>query len=205
MLFTKRMSSSRKNYVDDVKLILTVLSVVLCTEMSLQTAPAQGAPVQILYAFAVTNGINPFGNLCLGVDGNIYGTTTSGGTNGGFGTVFKTTTNGILTVLIQFANTNGSDPQAGLVLGTDGNFYGTTVDGGTNGDYGTIFKVTSNGFLSTLVSFDSTNGAFPYSTLALGNHGDFYGTTYFGGTNGLGTVFEVTTNGALTTLVSFAN
>ena len=69
--------------------------------------------------------------------------------------------------------------------------------------YGTVFKVTTNGTLTTLVSFNGTNGANPYAALTLGNDGNFYGTTSEGGSSGYGTVFKVTTNGTLTTLVSF--
>src|ERR1035437_9187782 len=111
------------------------------------------------------------------------------------------------TTLVSFSGTNGDGPLAGLVQGTDGNFYGTTLGGGSS-DYGTVFKVTPNGTLTTLVSFNGNNGASP-NVLTLGSDGNFYGTTTYGGiTNstwppGMGTVFTVTTNGTLTTLVSF--
>ena len=119
--------------------------------------------------------------------------------------------------LCSFNGTNGEFPQAALTLGRDGNFYGTTDEGGiTNSTYpygmGTVFKVTTNGALTTLASFNGTNGANPYAALTLGSDGNFYGTTYAGGifnSGGIfnlslgGTVFKVTTNGALTTLVSF--
>ncbi len=158
--------------------------------------------------------------LTLGNDGNFYGTTGWGGyTNAtyqyGMGTVFKVTTNGILTTLTEFAITNGASPSAALTLGNDGNFYGTTGEGGyTNLNYysdpgfGTVFKVTTNGVLTTLAKFANTNGSYPFG-LTLGNDGNFYGTTAMGGTNdvtygGDGTVFKVTTNGVLTSLFSFA-
>jgi uncharacterized repeat protein (TIGR03803 family) len=105
-------------------------------------------------------------------------------------------------------------PFAALTLGTDGNFYGTTGLGGVgNSNYpsgmGTVFKVTTNGALTTLVAFNFTNGASPMAALTLGSDGSFYGTTAGGGiTNSsaygsMGTVFQVTTKGALTTLVAF--
>jgi uncharacterized repeat protein (TIGR03803 family) len=117
------------------------------------------------------------------------------------------TTNGVLTTLASFYGTNGICPEAGLTLGNDGNFYGTTFFGGiTNSQYlsgmGTVFKVTTNGVLAKLVSFANTNGVYP-NGLTLGNDGNLYGTTFAGGDNNYGTVFKVTTNGALTTLDSF--
>jgi len=97
---------------------------------------------------------------------------------------------------VSFGNTNGANPQAGLLPGADGNFYGTTWSGGaytndTGVGYGTVFEVTTNGMLTTLVSFDSTNGAFPEAGLVQGRDGNFYGTTSQGGTNGYGTVFRL--------------
>ena len=161
--------------------------------------------------FDVTNGWYPYAALTLGCDGNFYGTTTQkGNTNfnggGGWGTVFRVTTNGAMSTLIAFDGTNGASP-AGLTLGSDGNFYGTTPGGGSGvggiTPYGTVFKVTTNGTLTTLVSFASTNGSHPLSALTLGGDGKFYGTTSDGGSNNNGTVFAITTNGNLTTLFTF--
>lgn len=132
-----------------------------------------------------------------GTDGNLYGTTWAGGPyskgpSGGGGTVFKVTTNGALTTLISFDNTDGANPSAALVQGNDGNFYGTTEEGGMNND-GTVFKITSNGTLTTLLSFNDSNGAYPEAALVQGSDGNFYGTTPNGGANNDGTVFQMTT------------
>lgn len=149
-----------------------------------------------LYSFTGTNdGANPYAGLVQGPDGSFFGTTFSGGTNG-YGTVFKFATNGSLVTLVSFGNTNGAYPQAGLMLGSDGNFYGTTSAGGAYTNlsglgYGTIFKLGTNGTLTTLVSFDGTNGASPEAGLMQGADGNFYGTTTHGGTNGYGTVFRL--------------
>jgi uncharacterized repeat protein (TIGR03803 family) len=153
----------------------------------------------VSFNYYVTGG-NPWAGLAQGADGNFYGTAAFGGAHD-LGTVFRMTTNGALTVLISFDNTNGSNPYGALVAGADGSFYGTAYNGGVF-HAGTAFRVTTNGTLSTLASF---NGGYPYAGLAQGSDGNFYGTTVYGGTNGYGTVFSLTTNGMLTTLVSFNN
>jgi len=151
----------------------------------------------------VLDGSNPQAGLVQGSDGNFYGTTAFGGTNGE-GTVFQISTNGALTSLYSFSGGNdGGDPVAGLVQGSDGSFYGTTQDGGTN-NLGTVFKISTNGLLTSWYSFNTgDDGNGPQAGLAQGSDGNFYGTTAFGGTNGTGTVFEMSTNGALTSLYSF--
>ena len=90
-----------------------------------------------------------------------------------------------VTTLASFVITNGADPFTGLVQGPDGNFYGTTQAGGasancTNG-CGTVFKITAAGTLTTLHSFDGTDGSGPEGGLVLATDGNFYGTTYAGG------------------------
>jgi uncharacterized repeat protein (TIGR03803 family) len=152
------------------------------------------------------------GALTQGPDGSFYGTTLWGGPHTninpyvGFGTIFKVSTDGLLTTLYSF--TGGADggwPYAGLVLGKDGNFYGTAFSGGRQFyGYGAIFQVAPDGTYTNLHAFASSDGANPYAGLIQGSDGNFYGTTYAGGAQGLGTVFQVTTNGVLTTLHSFA-
>ena len=154
-----------------------------------------------------TNGAYPLGGLIQGRDGSFYGTTAIGGTNMG-GTAFQAMTNGAIATLVSFdvGGNAGKSPYAGLVQASDGSLYGTTYQGGTNGGYGTIFKLTTNGTFASLYSFSGTNdGANPYAGLAQGSDGNFYGTTFFGGTNGYGTVFRFATNSTFTTLVSFGN
>ena len=150
---------------------------------------------------SASTGFYPNG-LLQGSDGNFYGTAQTGGTQGGYGTVFKMTSSGTLTALVSFDFNNGATPYAGLIQGNDGNFYGTTESGGASFD-GTVFKVTPSGTLTTLASFNGANGANPYASLVQRGDGNFYGTTYSGGASNLGTVFEMTPSGTLTTLVSF--
>jgi uncharacterized repeat protein (TIGR03803 family) len=149
-----------------------------------------------LHSFTGTkDGANPDAGLVQGTDGSFYGTTFFGGANN-FGTVFKFATNGAVTTLAVFDNTNGAYPQAGLIQASDGNFYGTTSGGGTYTNqsgqgYGTIFKLATNGTLTTLMSFDGTNGASPQAGLLQSADGSFYGTTANGSTNGYGTIFRL--------------
>jgi uncharacterized repeat protein (TIGR03803 family) len=153
----------------------------------------------------------PVGPLVQGTDGDLYGTTGVGGTGPcSCGTVFKITPSGALTTLHSFDLTDGDNPGAGLIQATDGNFYGTTYSGGTNnsncnsGSCGTVFKMTPAGTLTTLHSFDYTDGANPQAALIQASDGNFYGTTFGGGTGG-GTVFKITPTGTLTTLHRLAN
>jgi len=157
-----------------------------------------------LYSFNGPDGGNSSAPLIQGPNGNFYGTTAYGGTNGQ-GEIFSLTANGTLSILASFTDyLNGSYPQAGLVQGADGNFYGTTSGGGAY-DYGTVFKITPTGTLTTLHSFDYSDGYSPVAGLVQGADGNFYGTTEYGGYGYYGTVFKITTNGALTTLLSFDN
>jgi len=161
-----------------------------------------------LHSFDFTDGESPSA-LVQGTDGNFYGTTYYGGSNTscsnlGCGTVFKITPAGTLKTLYNFCAqtgcTDGSVP-VGLVLASNGNLYGTTQYNGANG-YGTVFEITEAGKLTTLHSFDWTDGAEPNAGLVQAANGSFYGTTFYGGANGYGTVFEIAAS-KLTTLYSF--
>src|ERR1035438_1705155 len=114
----------------------------------LATPISSRAQFTTLVSFTGANGNLPFmENLVQGKNGSLYGTTTYGGTSGN-GTIFEVTPTGTLTTIYNFANTpDGANPDAGLVLGTDGKFYGTTYQGGTSG-LGTVFKITSLGTLT---------------------------------------------------------
>ena len=179
-----------------------------------------------LYSFCsqanCADGQYPGVGLVLGSDGSFYGTTGEGASEscgGGCGTVFKITPEGVLATLHRFNVTDGFRPEGTLVQGTDGNLYGTTLNGGTAGTAcgssgcGVIFRITPAGALTTLHSFDGTDGWQPLAGLIQAADGDFYGTTELGPTgpigvacnlgDGCGTVFKITPAGALTTLHSF--
>ncbi|MCX8515148.1 MAG: hypothetical protein ORN24_06225 [Burkholderiales bacterium] len=162
----------------------------------------------------ISGHIIPDASLVQGADGDLYGTTTGGGSSsfcdGGCGTVFKITPQGAKTILYNFqGGSDGTVPDAGLIQGQDGNFYGATTTGGdvncNDGlGCGTIFKITPQGQETVLYSFHwKTDGAFPLSTLIYGNDGNLYGTTEWGGNKNLGNVFKITTQGQETVLYSF--
>ena len=161
-----------------------------------------GGTLTTIYNFCAQlncpDGYSPYGGLVQGTDGSLYGTTSFGGL--GFGTVFKITAPGKLTVLHSFNFTDGGHPEAGLIQATDGNFYGTTPSGGADGLGGTLFQITRGGNLTTLYNFCSQancadgNGAF--SGLVEATNGTLYGTTFAGGTSsscngGCGTAFSL--------------
>lgn len=140
-----------------------------------------------LVSFTGSNGAHPmYGSLIQDAAGNLYGTTSQGGANDA-GTVFQITASGTLTVLYSFCTQagcpDGSNPWGGLVLGTDGNFYGATFYGGVS-NYGTVFEITPQGTLTTLYSLCSqpncTDGATPVGEVQATN-GTFYGAAQDGG------------------------
>jgi uncharacterized repeat protein (TIGR03803 family) len=155
-----------------------------------------------LHTFSGAEGGGPYAGLVQATSGNFYGTTYFGGAYG-YGSVFKITPSGKLTTLHSFDYTDDDNPYGALVQATNGDFYGTTYGGGTNNVYGTVFKITPSGKLTTLYSFAGTDGGGPYAGLVQAINGDFYGTTVGGGTNDYGTVFKITPSGKLTTLHSF--
>src|SRR5215469_14469842 len=176
---------------------------------------------ETLVTFNGANGGLPTWPLVQGMDGNLYGSTSYGGT-GNQGTIFRITPAGSLTTLtgvsyahvtVQASDGNfygttpyggslqlstlhnfcslkscadGQYPYGGVIEATDGNFYGTTAGGGTN-NYGTVFKITPAGVLTSLVSFNSVGLAG--TGVIEGTDGNFYGTTSNGGSMGDGTIF----------------
>ncbi len=200
-------TSSHASVVQPLRRLLA-LAIVLCGFGALSPAMGQAWNYRVLHTQVGPNdGISPASSLVQGADGNFYGTTTGGGPFNN-GTIFKLTPAGALTTVYSFSGGgDGWGPAAGLVLGSDGNFYGTTRNGGTS-NVGTIFKVTPAGNLTTLYGFaggftSSSDGGLPVAALIQGNDGNFYGTTFGGGTSDSGTVFEMTPAGSLTILHSF--
>ena len=171
--------------------------------------PANGANYEVIHIFTVNNtngfvnidGVYPLAGLMQGNDGTLYGTTSGGGVDsadGGGGVVFKLNTDGTGYRVIHDFNVpafGGFDPEAGLIIGKDGAFYGTTARGGEATDAGTVFKL--GGDFTRLNSFgaNSMDGARPQAPLIQTGDGTLYGTTQSGGSNGgFGTVYKLNPN-----------
>ena len=156
------------------------------------------------------DGYYPQAGLVMDTNGNLYGTTLYNGAYGG-GTVFKISSDGTATTFYNFCTAtgckNGRYPQAGLILDTNGNLYGTTYGGGAYGK-GTVFELSPSGVETVLHSFCARagcpDGSHPRADLVMDTAGNLYGTTYDGGTNSVGTVFKLSPNGTETVLHSFA-
>jgi uncharacterized repeat protein (TIGR03803 family) len=148
-----------------------------------------------LHSFNLTDGADPYGSLVQANDGNFYGTTHGGGVGSdASGTIFKITPEGELTTLHTFIGSDGATPLASLVQATDGNFYGTTSEGGASGA-GTIFEIAPGGTLTTLHSFCTRggcpDGSHPSGGLLQATDGSLYGATTSGGADAYGTVFNL--------------
>ncbi|MFZ3275387.1 MAG: choice-of-anchor tandem repeat GloVer-containing protein [Candidatus Sulfotelmatobacter sp.] len=170
-----------------------------------------GGTLTTLFSFQYDdNGCHPDAGLALADNGDIYGSTTDAGSDGG-GTVFRVTPAGALTTIHGFNYALGGNPNTAVLQGTDGNLYGTTVNGGPDG-YGSIFKMTLGGTLTELHEFDFTDGWDPKDApLIQATDGNFYGTTAGGGPfscptfpdRGCGTIFKISPGGGFATLRNF--
>jgi uncharacterized repeat protein (TIGR03803 family) len=157
-----------------------------------------------LFTFPFHGALQLYPGLVEASDGSLYGVDENGGTNSE-GMVFKITRSAgdvtnTFTELVDFNFSNGSYPTAGLIRASDGNFYGTTRGGAPNG-YGTVFRMTPDGNLTTIFAFHGTDGSGPQA-LIQARDGNFYGTTSVGGAQNAGTVFRLTPDGVLTSLCS---
>jgi uncharacterized repeat protein (TIGR03803 family) len=159
----------------------------------------------VLYSFTGFGGDGfPQYGVVRDPSGNLYGTTQNGGPDNA-GTVFKIDPTGTKTVLYSFTGlSDGGYPMAGVVLDAKGNLYGTTSYGGPD-TAGAVFKVDPTGKETNLYRFTGLNdGSLPYAGVIRDSHGNLYGTTYLGGTDGSGTVFKVDPQGRETVLHNFA-
>jgi uncharacterized repeat protein (TIGR03803 family) len=164
-----------------------------------------GGKITVLHTFADSDGQAPSGALVEGADGDFYGTAAYGGTDD-YGLIYKISPTGTFSILHIFTHTgtDGAVPSDGIMLASDGNFYGGTAEGG-DGDSGkgggTIFKMTPSGTVTTLYNFCSasscTDGAAAYAPPDQGTDGSLYGTAAKGGANDEGVFYHLTLSPAL--------
>ncbi|MDB5293501.1 MAG: hypothetical protein JWL69_4742 [Phycisphaerales bacterium] len=140
-------------------------------------------------------GYHPKAGLIADAAGNLYGTTEYGGAGGG-GTLYEITAGThVFSTLATFNGSNGNGPSGELIADAAGNLYGTTTNGGAN-NHGTVFQIAAGtNAISTLATFNGSNGATPQAGLIADAAGNLYGTTYEGGFVNYGTVFEITNSG----------
>lgn len=186
--------------------LVCILSAMCCLAAAI---PSSAQTFDTLLSFDNSDGTEPQLPPVQGVDGNLYGVTFAGGLNGG-GTVYKITPEGVFSTLYNFCSqpncTDGDLPFDGVLAGSDGNLYGTTLEGGVNRS-GTVFRLTLQGVLTPIYSFCSqancADGASPNGILQA-TDGNFYGTTMTGAASGRGTIFKLTPQGAFTLLYIFS-
>jgi uncharacterized repeat protein (TIGR03803 family) len=162
-----------------------------------------GGALTTLYSFSgASDGGTPQAPLVQTTNGNLYGTTYSGGA-AGRGTIFQITPGGMFSAIYSFSGSECCS-QAGLIQATDGMLYGTNKFGGSASS-GSVFQITPSGQLTTLHSFDGSDGSWPNSSLVQATDGALYGTTEIGGASGAGTLFKITLNGDFTLLYTFTS
>jgi uncharacterized repeat protein (TIGR03803 family) len=204
-----------------VRLILDIILAVATAAIR-----AHGQTFQTLMNFDENDGQAPiYVSLIQGTDGALYGTTALGGVPdicghgslpAGCGTIFEISLTGRFVELNRLSQ-YGHSPSAGVIQGSDGNFYGTTEYGGVShgidcgGGCGTVFRMTPEGVMSVLHNFSGTDGGDPLDALVEATDGNFYGTASRGGgssgcyVGGCGTIFRVSPSGTFTNLHIFQN
>lgn len=165
---------------------------------------SSGGTFTTLHTFSGSDGRYPYEGLTRDKSANLYGTTSYGGSSDS-GTVWQISSGGTFKTLYTFSGSDGQYPYGVLVLDKSGNLYSTTAYGGSSGQ-GTVFELSSSGTLTTLHTFTggSSDGCYPYGTLARDKAGNFYGTTSSCGNSGYGTAFKVDAKGNETVLYSFS-
>lgn len=160
---------------------------------------------KILHVFSgnsnTGDGANPAAGLIQASDGNFYGTTMSGGASGIYGSVFKMTHSGVVTILHSFTSSsdpNGAQPEGALIEASDGNLYGTAAGGGANG-WGTVFRISKSGVFQKLYDFTQAQGNvgfLPKAGLIQASDGNLYGTAWEGGgPTQVGSIYQLTLTG----------
>ncbi|HTT84753.1 MAG TPA: choice-of-anchor tandem repeat GloVer-containing protein [Rhizomicrobium sp.] len=166
---------------------------------------APGGTLTVLYAFSSNDGSTPYAALLMDKNGNLYGTTVTGGSGDcSCGTVFELPASGGEQVLYSFCSQencmDGISPWASVIMDGSGNLYGTATYGGeATGQCdlgcGTIFEITAAGKEKDIYAFQDLNdGAYPLGGLTFGRGSELFGTAEGGGSHNDGTVFKVRRN-----------
>lgn len=187
--------------------VFAAVALLICGGKAVAASPTES----ILHSFGASPSGNdwpyasPFVGLTLDSAGNIYGTTTSNGLYN-HGVVFKLTPSGTETVLYNFTGgTDGSYPDAGVILDAAGNVYGTAEEGGTS-NQGVVFKIDTAGHETVLYNFTSaSDGGQPQTAMVMDAAGNLYGGVNMGGSAGKGGIFKLTPSGAEVLLYSFTS
>jgi uncharacterized repeat protein (TIGR03803 family) len=204
-----RSPKQRRRWISKIPLGAATGALILAVTIVLGVAATQSAQAQTftdLHNFTgPSDGANPLAGLVRDAAGNLYGTTTWGGSYD-YGTVFDMNTKGTETVLYSFTGgAEGGHPYAGLARDAAGNLYGTTAQGGASGN-GTAFRLSKTGKETVLHSFTGgIDGKYPWGGLLRDKGGNLYGTTVAGGASGYGTVFKLSKTGQETVLDSFTD
>jgi uncharacterized repeat protein (TIGR03803 family) len=179
------------------------LRFILALIASVSFGVAQGGiTLTTLHSFTGSDGANPAGGLVQGTDGNLYGTTSDNSITTNFGTVFRITPGGVFSNQYNLDGaSDGSEPQLGLTLGSDGKFYGTSAYHGPSG-WGTIFQLTESGDFTVLSAPNSFTGS-PGSLLVQVPDGNFYLLGNFGFGAGLGSLLGMSPDGTVNSLATF--
>jgi uncharacterized repeat protein (TIGR03803 family) len=199
------------------KSMLALGLVLTCAAITFSLAVgAQAQDFTYLAVFSGTNGSGP-STVIQATDGNFYGTTAGSGVGpSGLGNVVKITPTGEITSIYNFCSklhcTDGAIPETPPILGSDGNLYGVTWGGGSdlnNGaGWGTVYKMTLDGQLTTLYTFclasGCLDGANP-SGIMQASDGNLYGATSEGGQFNAGTLFKITTAGVFSVVHTFCS
>jgi len=212
-MFDKWSSKAEKGQPGGTLVLLELLLVLT----AIATPLAGASTYTVLHTFNGTGGANPqLGSLIRDAAGNLYGTTSGGGTAGA-GVVYKVHATGHETVLYNFCSqtncTDGAYPYAGVIRDSAGNLYGTTYDGGAG--YGVVYKLDNTGKETVLYTFTGgADGGYPKAGVIRDSAGNLYGTTSGGGhmpgcgnggpSLGCGVVYKLDTTGKLTVLYTFS-
>jgi uncharacterized repeat protein (TIGR03803 family) len=197
------------SFFQSARFALAAIVILAC--LHAPTAPAQPVPsfpIGLLYSCNTNSGpSSPMSGFTTGRDGNLYGVSQYGGSNGfatGFGEVFMMTPAGVVTTLYSFTNgSDGANPVGTLIQSLDGSFYGSSSAGSSN-NAGAIFNITTNGTFTVVHILSADEGSGILGGLVQASDRTFYGVASSGGSSNYGTIFGITTNGVLTVLHSFA-